>query len=56
MKPALPREGVVPWASEQLIPWIFSMIAISASERLSAEKVVFISCETYDRHWSKVKS
>jgi hypothetical protein len=40
MKPALPREDVVPWASEHLIPWIFSMIAISASERLSAEKVV----------------
>ena len=39
MKPALPREDVVPWASEHLIPWIFSMIAISASERLSAEMV-----------------
>ena len=40
MKPALPKEDVVPWASEHLIPWIFSMIAISAGERAS-EVIVY---------------
>jgi len=40
MKLALPRKDVVPWAPEHLLPWIFSMIAISAGERLSAKAVL----------------
>jgi hypothetical protein len=39
MKPAVPNESIVPWASEHIIPWIFSMIAISASKRSSAAEV-----------------
>ena len=39
MKPALPRETIVPWAPSELIPWIFSMIVISAGGRSSAAKV-----------------
>lgn len=46
-KPALPKEQVVPWASEHIISWIFSMIVISASQRTSPASVyVWISTLT----------
>jgi hypothetical protein len=41
MKPAKPRKEVVPWAPDELIPWIFSMLAISGTQRLSG-KAVFV--------------
>lgn len=53
MKPALPKENVVPWASEHLIPWIFSMIAISASERASAAMVYSATDDLISRLWTK---
>jgi hypothetical protein len=53
MKTALPREDVVPWASEHLIPWIFSMIAISASKRASAVTVYSTMNDLINRHWNK---
>lgn len=53
-KPALPRENVVPWASKQLIPWIFSMLAISAGQRATASSVYpFVSILTTGARTSK---
>jgi len=39
MKPAMPQKDVVPWAPEETLPWIFSMIAISAGTRLTGKAV-----------------
>jgi hypothetical protein len=43
MKPAMSRNEVVPWAPDELIPWIFSMLSISAGQRLSGKAVFVIS-------------
>ena len=39
MKPPMPRESVVPWASQKIATWIFSMLELSASKRASATSV-----------------
>ena len=52
----MPGNEVLPWASKDLIEWIFSMIAISAGERASASQVNSIAPKIDDRQLSKVRN
>jgi len=40
VKPPLSRIDILPWASHDMMDWIFSMIAISAGERASAPQAL----------------
>jgi hypothetical protein len=52
-----PADEVLPWASGDIIPWIYSMIAISAGKRTSAAQVNQPKfTPTNSRLWSKDKN
>lgn len=53
VKPPLPKKDVLPWASQGMRDWIFSMIAISAGERASASRVKFPCYTINGRPWIK---